>query len=164
MKEVKIYNTLAVLICSEDNSWNEDAYFWESEIAEAIEIEEVDLAEYADEYHGSTYYKKLHSIKIGIEDYCGQLYGVATCMVDDDWNEDDTEQLKEYLTGQYADGWGEGFEQREIESYMESEEIEEYDDELEEYYYDTVDTKHYVYCSFWQDKNFRILTESELKG
>ena len=96
--------------------------------------------------------------------YGGRLYGLATCEVDDDWTDEDTAQLKEYLSGQYSDGWGEGFEQREVYSYTETETSEEYDEEADEYYESEWDVRYDVYISFWQDKNFRLMTESELKA
>lgn len=163
MKTLKIYNTLEVTVASDNFDWTEDAIVYADEIIEAVENDDVDLAEYADEYHGATYYKKLESIKMSTELYDGTLYGCAICKVSDDWNDEDTKQLKEYLTGQYSDGWGEGFEQREISEWSEEEEFEEYDDEEDEYYTEYYDVKHYAYVSFWQSKNFKIMTEDELK-
>jgi hypothetical protein len=73
-------------------------------------------------------------------------------------------QLKSFLIGQYADGWGEGFEQREIDSYTEVETSEEYDEEADEYYESEWDVRYDVYISFWQSEGFKIMTEAELKG
>lgn len=98
-----------------------------------------------------------------VEEHNNELYGVAICNVDDDWNDEDTEQLKEYLTGQYSDGWGEGLEQREIATWKDEEQQEEYDEEEDEYYTDFYEINVYAYVHFWQSKNFRIMTESELK-
>ena len=110
-------------------------------------------------YGEATYYEKLISTKIICEKINNTIFGAAECEVSDDWTDDDTAQLKEYLSGQYSDGWGEGFEQHEIASYEEDDEF--WDDEDEEYYYDT--TTYYVYVSFWQYNGFRIMTEDELK-
>lgn len=164
MKTLKIYNTLQVTVMNDTTDWTESAESYIDEINEAIAHEDIDLAEYADEYHGATYYKKLHPIKMGTEFYGDKLYGLAICEVDDDWNDEDTEQLKEYLTGQYADGWGEGFEQREISEWTEEEECEEYDEEEDEYYTEYYDVRYYAYVNFWQCKTFRIMTEDELKS
>ena len=164
MKTLKIYNTLIAQIASESNCFNAPAEEYAAELFEALEKDDADLAEYADDYHGATYYKKLRKVKMDAEWIGRKLYGVAICEVDDDWTDDDTAQLKEYLTGQYSDGWGERFEQSEIDSYTEVETCEEYDEEADEYYESEWEIRYDVYISFWQDKNFRIMTEAELKG
>lgn len=152
------------ILMERDGITKEDAIVYADEIIEAVENDDINLAEYADEYHGATYYKKLHSIKMSTEIYNGKIYGMAICEVEDDWNDDETNQLKEYLTGQYSDGWGEGFEQREISTWTDEEECEEYDKEEDEYYTDYYDARFYAYVSFWQSKNFMIMTEDELKN
>lgn len=165
MKTLKIYNTLIAHIAnSENGECDAPAEEYAYSLAEALELDDTDLAEYADNRHGETYADKLHKVTMSIEWVGKKLYGLATCEVSDDWTDADTEQLKGYLIGQYADGWGEGFEQREIESYTEMETSEEYDEETEEYYESEWPVSYDVYISFWQSDNFRIMTEAELKG
>lgn len=163
MKTLKIYNTLIAQIASESNCYTAPAEDYAAELAEALERDKTDLAEYADDYHGATYYKKLRKVTMSTEWVGRKLYGLATCELNDDWTDEDTAQLKEYLTGQYADGWGEGFEQHEIDSFTEIETCEEYDEEADEYYESEWEVRSDVYISFWQDRNFRIMTEAELK-
>ena len=164
MKTLKIYNTLSAQICSESTCFNAPAEEYADELFEALQKESTDLAEYAGEYHGSTYYKKLRKITMSAEWIGRKLYGLATCEVSDNWTENDTAQLKEYLTGQYSDGWGEGFEQHEIASYTEIETAEEYDEEADEYYESEWEVRCNVYISFCPDTNFRIMTEAELNA
>ena len=105
MKEIKIYNTLKVVAASDETEFLVDAMSYADEIAEAVaEYDDGDLAEYADARNGDSYYKKLKRIQVSVEIYNHELYGVAICTVTDDWNEIDTEQLKNYLTGQWQMG------------------------------------------------------------
>lgn len=44
----------------------------------------------------------------------GSLWGVTHLTLKEDLTESEFSELADYLTGQYADGWGEGFEQQKI--------------------------------------------------
>jgi len=85
---------------------------------------------------------KVKSVEFTVEERSGQLWGVAECKVIGTLSEDEMNTLKEYITGQAADGWGEGFEQREIE---------------------TGEGELYVHLWSW-DKNWDVHTEEELFG
>ena len=162
MKEFKLYNTLKAESFRDSGVWSESSEAFEDELNEALRNNNTDLAEYADE---TVFADRIKSIRIETEKYKDKLYGVAVCTATDDWNEADTEALKEYLIGQYADGWGEGFEQRPIIEFKDNEEMELFDEESGEEYYGKVEVDVEICISFWQsDDNYRIMTEEELKG
>ena len=85
--------------------------------------------------------EKVLSLFPSVEEVDGVLCGVAVCQVKGTLTPAELEELKEFCTSQYADGWGEGYAQRPRHTE---------DGEL--------------YVNFWQDNSFSILTKEELES
>lgn len=76
-----------------------------------------------------------------IERVQGQLMGIAECRIQGDLTAEELDRLKEYVSGQASDGFGEGFEQRPIKT-----------------------GEGEIYVSLWSgDKSWSIMTRDELE-
>ena len=58
--------------------------------------------------------EKVESITVSVKKVDGILYGCATLQLHNFLEKAELEEVCEYITGQYSDGWGEGFEQQDI--------------------------------------------------
>ena len=86
--------------------------------------------------------EKVLSAFVDAEIYNNELWDVLKCTLKEPLTKQEIAALKEYATGQYSDGYGEGFEQRRQKT--------EYGD---------------LYIHFWHSgDDYCILTEQELKG
>ena len=69
-----------------------------------------------DYFDGSAAIKeKVVSAVPSVKESDGVLYGCTTLELKEYLETEELSELCEYLTGQYSDGWGEGFEQQEIQ-------------------------------------------------
>ena len=84
---------------------------------------------------------KVHSVVFDVEQRHGRLWGVAECQVVGQLSPEELTGLKDYLTGQAADGVGEGLEQQAIR----------------------VDGGE-LYVHMWQPEGWSIQTEAEQFG
>ena len=91
------------------------------------------------QYSESSVDAKVLSLRVGVEEINDRLYAVATCEVKGQLTPDELAELKEFCVGEYSDGWGEGFEQRERRCA---------DGEL--------------YVHFWQSDKFFICTQEKM--
>lgn len=92
-------------------------------------------------YGSKTVDEKVLSVFVDVENVDGKLYGVAVCKVKGSLSPGELEELKEFCTGQYSDGWGEGYEQRPRKT--------DYGD---------------LYVSFWEHDGFFIRTKEEMEA
>lgn len=67
-------------------------------------------------FHGSpSITEKVESAVVSVKESEGALYGCTTLILKDYLESGELTELCGYITGQYSDGWGEGFEQRDIQ-------------------------------------------------
>ena len=59
--------------------------------------------------------EKVTSAVVSVKEAEGVLYGCTTLALKEFLDDAEMKELCDYITGQYSDGWGEGFEQRDIE-------------------------------------------------
>ena len=95
-----------------------ELYQYEEQIAKALE--DYRMPEEAERgimhwYHEEdSVNEKVRSVVFRLEKRDFQLWGVAECQLLRGLTTKEMDTLKQYITGQASDGWGEGFEQRDI--------------------------------------------------
>lgn len=98
-----------------DDIWNGyDLVAYQEEIKKAIkEMNRVTGPNLMDYYDKDDSVKeKVQSLELTVVEQDGELKGCAVATVSEGLDRRELGLLKDYLTGQYADGWGEGFEQQ----------------------------------------------------
>ena len=130
MTELILYSPVTGELFDNDYDWNGcdaplelyggDLTAFTDSIQEALEREALPLP--ADRGLMAYYHdrdgvnEKVASLTVTVEERYGKLYGVAECQLTAPLTPAELERLKDYITGQYSDGFGEGFEQRPIQT------------------------------------------------
>ena len=83
------------------------------EALEAYQTRDICLAQYVGNHSGLK--DKLAFVEWNVEEVRGTLYGRIDCHITEELSPEEIESLRDAVCGQNSDGFGEGFEQREIE-------------------------------------------------
>lgn len=156
IQTLKLYMPLHATTYQEENM-----YGYMEQLDEEIELTPYDIAKFEDEILEAIeenalpeeknrglmkYYGDNDSVNVKVKRYDfsvevvgDELMGVVTAELNAPLDERELGTLKETISGQASDGWGEGFEQREIKCGGRD-----------------------VYVSFWQSKNWNLQTAEEL--
>lgn len=130
-KILKLYMPLTITTYDIEND-----YGYRESLNEPLELGNYEIVNYIDEIHEAIerdslpdeihrglmhYYDEHDSVNAKVAKYefsvemvDDELMGVAILTLNDDLNSSELQKIKDDITGQAADGWGEGFEQREI--------------------------------------------------
>ena len=125
---VHLLTELTGNLFSEESEWEED---WSesdeygmpldgTELADYEEVIREELERYGEDdlmqyFDGSESIQgKIQSAVVTIENKDGILYGCTKLELNEFLSQEELQEFTEYITGQYSDGWGEGFEQRDI--------------------------------------------------
>ena len=121
----KLYSPLTAELLSDENEiWLGNAPIelqgyemtdFAGAISAQIVEEGTNIEQYMDAEDNPYLAAHVKSIRLSVEERDGELCGCATVIVDEDLTERGWNDLQDYITGQYSDGWGEGFEQRDIQ-------------------------------------------------
>ena len=128
-----------------------------SEYSEEIEElfkDDNELAQYI--WEDEPIYGVVTEIRVGVKIIEGSMYSWTEVTANRELNESEKENLLDYLTGQFSDGYGEGLEQHEFFTETDYESYEEWDDEEEEYYEAEYEYTTWHYFHLWQAKNFKL--------
>ena len=138
--EMKLYVPLRVVEFDERYDIDGGIYFdkiRDTVRSDDIQNEKRGLAEYLSKKNICQ--KKVYSIKPDIERVNDVMMGVVAIKMTEPLSQGEIDDLKDYITGQFSDGWGESFEQQAIQ----------------------VDGNQ-IYVHFWNSEEYFIKTEEEM--
>lgn len=142
--EYKLIGKIKFMESSEydNDNYETDGYDYYRELKEAVddsmsEMGPSGLALYLDYKYGDLEEDLIESIIIDIQQKGREIYSVAKVKAIRELNNDELEEIKDYIIGQYSDGWGEGFEQRSFAQWKDQIEVEDEYEEDGEYYTET---------------------------
>lgn len=99
----------------------EELVQYQDSIQEMVERENILCSEKGEPCNLMDYFDGSGAIKenvisalVSVKEIDGVLYGCTTLQMKETLDSKQMEELFGYITGQYSDGWGEGFEQRDI--------------------------------------------------
>ena len=138
--EMKLYVPLRVVELGERYDIDGGIYF--DKIRDTVRRDDIlnekrGLAEYLSKKNICQ--KKVYSIKPDIERVNDVMMGVVAIKMTEPLSQGEIDDLKDYITGQFSDGWGESFEQQAIQ----------------------VDGNQ-IYVHFWNSEEYFIKTEEEM--
>ena len=128
----------------------------EDELAQYIHEWEYDYSKAEVKKYENPLKKIITEIWVGVKQLNGTLYSWTEVTSERELDDIEKCLLLDYLSGQFSDGYGEGLEQQEFNSYTETEEREEWDEEEQEIYMEEYDVRVDMYLHLWQPKNFRL--------
>lgn len=92
-----------------------DLLCFKVDVKNAIDQMDQGTCNLMDYFHGSHSIKdKVERVEVTVTDKDGVLYGCAQLTLNKFLEQNELMELCDYITGQYSDGWGEGFEQVDI--------------------------------------------------
>ncbi len=150
LKTVRLISPLRVTTYDQDSGSDENLsmthaacyrHYINSAISEYMEDEEKERGLMHWYGENDSLNNKVYSAFPSVEVIDRKLTGVTTLRVHGELTNEEQNALNEYLIGQYADGWGEGFEQQEISTG---------DRDCPE-----------IYVSFWNSEEFEFTVEDE---
>ncbi len=138
-KDVEYYNDIKEAL-------NEYLY---DDVEKIIEKDIMKYFDYDDNKIQKSIREKVESAKVGVTVLKNKreekMFGFCDLKLKNDLTQAEQKVLYEYIEGQYGDGIGEGFEQQDID-------VDIYAEERQ------------IQVHLWQNKNFSIKTESEIKA
>ena len=153
LTEIKLYCPLAVTIDPHTELGGDDeepheissktAHYFEQYVADAVHLSMTEESPRGlmDYHNGSTEVNdKVYSMYPAVEVKNGELMGVCVLQIKAPLTAAELNEVREEAIGQFADGWGEGFEQHGIKTPLGD-----------------------IYVSFWNsDKSYALRTEQEM--